>query len=272
MTTPPRITVAPNGARLQKTDHPALPVTADELARTARDCHAAGADAIHLHVRDVHGGHSLDPDLYRTAIAAVSEAAPGMHIQITTEAAGRYDVAAQLQLLQDLRPAAASIAVREIARAPELAARVYEIAATHNTQVQHILYSEACLTQLLEWQDRAIVPAGMTDAILVLGKYAPPRAGRPEDMDGILEQAQEAGLNMTVCAFGPDEQTCLLVAARRGCDLRVGFENNTIAPDGTPWASNAQAVASLRSACQALPCPSFNTLTGATDTPSSGET
>ncbi|WP_415404382.1 3-keto-5-aminohexanoate cleavage protein [Tateyamaria sp. SN3-11] len=244
----PRITVAPNGARLRKADHAALPMTAQELAQTAYACQIAGADAIHLHVRDAQGRHSLDPDIYRDAMAAVSQSAPGMGIQITTEAGARYDVADQLRLLQTLKPAAASIAIREIARAPEMVAEVYATASTHKTDVQHILYGPGCLDQLQDWWARGWAPETMRDAILVLGRYDPPRAGRPDEVKPLVDLAHRAGLRVTVCAFGPDEQACLLAAADMGCNLRVGFENNHVAPAGTVWPDNATAVASLRTA------------------------
>jgi uncharacterized protein (DUF849 family) len=60
---PVLIMVAPTGARRSKLDHPGLPISACEIALTARACADAGAGAIHLHVRDRSGGHSLDPDL-----------------------------------------------------------------------------------------------------------------------------------------------------------------------------------------------------------------
>lgn len=248
MKTSPRITVAPNGARLQKADHAAVPMTAQELAEVARACQIAGANAIHLHVRELDGTHSLDPDLYRAAIDAVSKAAVGMAIQVTTEAGGRYEVSEQLHLLRDLKPAAASIAVREIARAPELAAEIYATAHQHGIEVQHILYGTSCFDQLADWMATDIVPSTMRDAILVLGQYTPPRAGNPAELPALLEYARDAGLRMTVCAFGPNEQACLLAAAALGSDLRVGFENNRSAPDGSIWGDNAQAVASLRAA------------------------
>lgn len=244
----PRITVAPNGARLQKSNHARVPISAADLAETGRACQAAGADDIHLHVRDTNGAHSLDPVLYRAALKAISRAAPGMTIQITTEAAGRYDVPEQWTLLRVLKPAAASIAVREIARTPALAGQVYATALEHSTQVQHILYGTRCLDRLLDWRARGIVPAVMRDVLLVLGQYTPPRAGRPDELGSILKPAREAGLQMTVCAFGPEEQACLLAAADLGCDVRVGFENNLLAPNGSPWADNAQAVASFKAA------------------------
>ncbi|MEY8840066.1 3-keto-5-aminohexanoate cleavage protein, partial [Cribrihabitans sp. XS_ASV171] len=57
---------------------------------------------------------------------------------------------------------------------------------------------------------------------------------------------QLSGLRFAVCAFGPLEQDCLVEAARAGAEiLRVGFENNLTAPDGTVWTDNAAAVSSL---------------------------
>ena len=56
------ITVAPNGGRRSKADHPALPLTVPELVRTAAECLAAGAAMLHLHIRDAQGGHLLDSD------------------------------------------------------------------------------------------------------------------------------------------------------------------------------------------------------------------
>jgi uncharacterized protein (DUF849 family) len=249
MKRPPKITVAPNGARLQKTDHAGLPLSTNELAETAHACRDAGADAIHLHVRDGQGRHSLDVDLYRTAISALSAAAPDIEIQVTPESAGIYEVPAQLELLRALKPRAASIALREIARAPELVAQVYATALLHGTRVQHILYSAGCLDLLLAWQASGVVPEDMRDAILVLGQYEPPCAGKPDDLLPLIVRTQEAGLRMSVCAFGAQEQACLLAAARLGCDLRVGFENNRISPEGAVWGNNAEAVSSLTKAC-----------------------
>ncbi len=50
---------APNGAYKGPRDHPALPVTVDEIARTAVQCREAGASMIHLHARDAQGNHSV---------------------------------------------------------------------------------------------------------------------------------------------------------------------------------------------------------------------
>ena len=52
MTAGTLITVAPTGAEADKAKVPALPVTLEELLSTARDCQAAGAGIIHVHLRD----------------------------------------------------------------------------------------------------------------------------------------------------------------------------------------------------------------------------
>src|SRR4029453_5893419 len=60
VTSPPLIPVAPTGAESAKADVPALPVTVEEIAATARDCHAVGASVIHLHIRDAETRPTLD--------------------------------------------------------------------------------------------------------------------------------------------------------------------------------------------------------------------
>ena len=62
---------APNGARRTRDEHPAVPLTAGELADCAADLLDAGVSVLHLHVRDTDGGHTLDVDRYRAAIDAV---------------------------------------------------------------------------------------------------------------------------------------------------------------------------------------------------------
>ncbi|MEK0164811.1 3-keto-5-aminohexanoate cleavage protein [Phaeobacter sp. A36a-5a] len=249
--------VAPNGARRQQADHAALPLRTAEIAATAAACQRAGADALHLHVRDRDGGHSLDAARYREAMAAVAEAAPGMAIQITTESAGIFDVADQLACLETLRPAAASISVRELARDADLAARAYAICAEAGTQVQHILYGADCIAELRRAYERGDVPAQMRSAIFVLGQYAPPRLAHPSELRPFLAATADLDLDWGLCAFGHREHDCLLAGLEAGGRLRIGFENNTQAADGSEYSDNAASVAAFverAGAAGHLPC------------------
>ncbi len=61
------ITVAPTGAEAEKASVPALPVTLDELVTTAKECQAAGASVVHVHIRDAGARPTLDPGRQRRA-------------------------------------------------------------------------------------------------------------------------------------------------------------------------------------------------------------
>ncbi|WP_260007217.1 3-keto-5-aminohexanoate cleavage protein [Leisingera sp. M527] len=240
-----RLMVAPNGARRGRGDHPELPVTPQQTAAAAAACYAAGVQALHLHVRDDAGRHSLDAGRYREALDAVRESAPGMAVQITTESAGVYDTSAQFTCLEALRPAAASVSVREMARDTSIATRAYALCAEAGTRVQHILYGPDCIAQLHVWYQDGTVPGAMRDAIFVLGKYTPPVLAHPDGLAAFRDAAADLRLNWTVCAFGRHEHACLLAAIAAGGDARIGFENNIETPEGGLLADNAASVAAF---------------------------
>ena len=242
--TSPYILVALNGARRTKADHPALPVTLDEIVAAATACQEAGADGVHLHVREEDQTHSLDAGRYLDTIAALKDSVPELDIQITTEAAGIFDVPAQLACLEQVAPAWASISVREIARAPELADRVYGLCVDQGTRVQHILYDSEDAALLDDWQAKGVVRADQVDRLLVLGRYATGQVSQPSDLDHFLANGAPKDPWM-VCAFGPHEHACLTRAAQLGGDVRVGFENGLTDENGTPWADNAASIAAL---------------------------
>ena len=107
MASPLIITVAPNGAYKQHSDHAAVPITAAQLAQTAVQCRDAGAAMLHLHIRDNDGRHSLDVQGYRDALAQVRAAVgQGMVLQVTSEAARIYAPQAQMAMVRALRPGA----------------------------------------------------------------------------------------------------------------------------------------------------------------------
>ncbi|WP_259971667.1 3-keto-5-aminohexanoate cleavage protein [Leisingera caerulea] len=243
--------VAPNGARRTRADHAQLPCTPEQTAEVAAACFAAGAQGLHLHVRDDTGRHSLDAGRYREAIDAVRESVPAMAVQITTESACLYDVAAQFDCLKALRPAAASVSVREMARDPQLASQAYAFCREAGTKVQHILYGPDCIAQLRAWYQDGTVPGSMRDAIFVLGNYNPPVLARPEGLAVFRDAAADLRLNWTACAFGRNEHACLLAAVAAGGDVRIGFENNIETPEGGLLADNAASVAAFVQAAKA---------------------
>ncbi|WP_448187310.1 3-keto-5-aminohexanoate cleavage protein [Azospirillum sp. sgz301742] len=239
------VTVAPNGARRGKADHPAIPLTPDEIAREAALCREAGAAMIHLHVRDRNGGHTLDADAYRAATAAIRrEVGDGLLIQATTEAVGLYTPAQQMAAMRDLRPEAFSAAVRELlpdlAAEPE-AARFLAEQADAGTLIQYILYDPGDVRRFDELLARGVVPEAGASVLFVLGRYTAGQQSDPRDLLPFLA-AWTRPLAFAVCAFGRREAACVAAAAAFGGHGRVGFENNMLLADGSPAPDNAALV------------------------------
>jgi uncharacterized protein (DUF849 family) len=252
------IIVAPNGARRNKADHPALPMSPREIALEAVRCHDAGAAMIHLHVRDGSGMHSIDPDLYREAIDAVRrEAGQDMIIQVTTEAVGRFTPAEQMAAMRALKPEAFSVAVRELipdqaAEAP--AARFLSEEARRGTLVQHILYDAEDVRRFVGLVERAVIPRNGASVLFVLGRYTQGQQSAPADLLPLLA-GWTLPLPWSLCAFGRREAACAMTAACLGGHARVGFENNLHRPDGAVAADNAELVSGLASVARSLGIP-----------------
>lgn len=245
----PAIMVAPNGARRGKADHPALPLTIAEIVATAARCRAAGAGAIHAHVRDAEGQHVLDAGLYAELIAEMARAVPGMPVQITTEAAGRYSPQDQRALLSAVAPEAVSIALAEMLADGDIAAarRSYHALHEAGVAVQHILYDAADLERLSAAIAAGTIPPAMPQVLFVLGRYTPGQISDPAMLDPFRAAMARLDLaaDWAVCAFGARETDCLVAALDQGGKARVGFENNLFMADGTLAPDNAARVAEV---------------------------
>ncbi|NWK46335.1 3-keto-5-aminohexanoate cleavage protein [Ralstonia pickettii] len=264
VTQPIAIAVAPNGARKTHADHPALPITPDELAACARQCVDAGAAMLHLHVRRPDGTHSLEPGDYRPAIAAVRHAVgDALVIQITTEAVGIYTPEQQMASVRALQPEAISAALRELAPdgAHEAeAARFFGELAAARTAIQYILYSADDVVRYRDLRTRGVLPGTPHWVLFVLGRYSAGQRSDPTDLLPFLQAWADGGdltarVPWAICAFGPREAECALTAALLGGHARLGFENNMALPDGSTAPDNAALVTNLRRHLDALHTP-----------------
>lgn len=74
-----------NGTR-RAGEHPRLPLTAEQVAIDAVAVQAAGADAIHVHVKNLQGKDTLTAGPLDALLRAVRAAAPGLPVGVTTGA------------------------------------------------------------------------------------------------------------------------------------------------------------------------------------------
>ncbi len=253
----PRLMVAPNGARRSKSDHPALPVTDAELIDTAKQCMAAGADGIHLHLRDDRGAHLLDAQRYRRLLDQLEAEVPGAYLQVTSEAAGRYDAEAQRAMMRQLKPRYVSVAMREMVRTPEewpAAQAFYAWAAETGVEIQHILYTPQEVQGFVIAIQNGHIPGRHHLIQLVRGTYAEgsKNAFPLSQYLTELKRADGQSFDWMLCAFGTDETASLVEAARLGGKARVGFENSFHNGDGTVAADNAERVREVDTALRQL--------------------
>ena len=240
------LAVAPNGGRKTKSDHPALPLTPSELARTAAECLERGASMIHLHVRDAEGQHCLDPEVYRATMAEVcQEVGDRLVVQITSESLGRYSLAEQRAAVIKTNPEAVSLALRELApEATDEKDFCVFLGKLKQMRVhpQIILYAPSDAERLGAMVKQGLIPFEKLSVLYVLGRFALTRTGLPRDLLPFLAPDMPRFDAWSVCAFGRRETACVTAAALLGGHARVSFENNVALPNGERAASNAELV------------------------------
>lgn len=240
------IAVAPNGGRRTRQDHPAIPLSTAEMARTAAECMDAGAAMIHVHVRGDDGGHLLDADAYRQMIAAIRSAVGHkLVVQISSESLGLYAPAEQIAVVRQTRPEAVSLALCELVPDDASEAAFTDLLLWMKREEvlpQIILYEPRDAIRLAGLQRRGVVPWDSMPVLFVLGRYSVGQTSKPADLLPFLAPGVPEFHHWSVCAFGPHETACVTAAALLGGHARVGFENNFHLPDGRIAASNADLV------------------------------
>ena len=249
-TTPPEsilITVAPTGAETTKDDCPQLPTTLEELVAAARECEAAGAAMIHVHIRDADHRPTLDQTRLRDTVQALRESTD-LVVQLSTGGSVHDPLDARLKVL-DAEPDSCSLTMGTTNFGDDVFSNPWPFVCE--------------LYQLT--QERGVVPEfelfdlGHVQALgRLLGKYGLPAGGRvhcdfvmgvPGGMPGTAA-ALVAGV-----ALLPDEVTSwsatgigrstlpvALAALSMGGHLRVGMEDVLTMARGVPVERNSQLV------------------------------
>ena len=246
----PKLMVAPNGARPMKKDHPAVPITIFETAETAKACFDAGADGIHFHMRDQKGQHILDSGLCKEALSELQKKVPRMHLQVTTEAVGRYSPDAMRKLAYDVVPPGISIGIREMipSRVPSVEdINLYKSLTEAGTKIQHICYEPKDIDLLSELLSLANIPTNGTWCMFVIGHYSG-IVSNPENIPPFLDKLKKHNINAdwAVCAFAKEELSCLKMSINLGGKIRVGFENSILMPDGKIALNNESKVQAVK--------------------------
>jgi len=240
------ITVAPTGAESEKSAVPALPVTLDELVTTAKECQAAGAAVIHVHIRDDEARPTLDLSRLKDTVAALREGT-GLIVQLSTGGAVTDSFDSRLAVL-DAAPDACSLTCgtvnfgEDVFHNPypfirDLYARTQELGVVPEFELfdfGHI----ATLHRLLA--GHGAPHGGHVHCDLVMGVPG----GMPGDA-ATLTQAVSAlpeGATWSATGIGRATLPVMFAALAAGGHLRVGMEDTVTFAKGRPVSGNAELV------------------------------
>ena len=238
--------VAPNGARPMKKDHAAVPITINEIVKTGEACFKAGAEAIHFHTRNNKGEHVLDSGLCKETLSELQKKVPKMHLQITTEAIGKYSPEEMRKLAYDVLPPGISIGIREMipSRLPKSEdIKIYQKLTEAGTKIQHICYEPEDIDLLSNLLTQCKISRDGVWCMFVIGHYTG-KISNPKKISLFTQKLRENEFyaDWAVCAFAKEEISCLETAIKLGGKIRVGFENSFLLPDGSIAPNNETKV------------------------------
>ncbi|HEX3515470.1 MAG TPA: 3-keto-5-aminohexanoate cleavage protein [Trebonia sp.] len=218
--------------------HPAVPLTAAELAAEARAAASAGAGAFHVHPRDESGAETLEPEHVLASVAAV-RAATGLPVGVTT---GIWtvdgDVQRRLALVQRWtgqdRPDYASINMNE----PGI------------EDLADLLLGLGIGIEAGVWTPvdaRVLETTGFSGRLVrvLLEPEEPTSAAAVATAATAAAELARLGISAPQVRHGYGLSTwdVLRAAIADGQDIRIGLEDTTVLPDGSPASGNADLVA-----------------------------
>jgi uncharacterized protein (DUF849 family) len=223
-----------NGRR-PRDEHPAVPLTPDELAAEARRAVAAGAAQLHVHPRAPGGRDTVEADAAGATVRAIRAACPGVPLGLTTglwttdgDAERRHACVEAWDELPDYvsvnlaEPGSAELCALVTRRGVGIEAGVWNLAEAHLLLERGV----APLRVLVETSDGGaddpVAAAAVIDDLLVEGGVTAPQLHH---------------------GAGADAWAVLDAALARGRDVRIGLEDTTLMPDGRTARDNAELVA-----------------------------
>jgi len=227
-----------NGGR-SRDFHPALPLSADELAADAKAVIAAGAQQVHLHVRGHNGKESLHPDDVARTLAAVRAAVPGVPIGLSTgwwippKGRARQEHIKTWQAVPDY----VSINLIE-----EDSTEMIDLALSKGVGVEAGIWSPADA-------EKFIAHPGAISCLRVLIEInEQDLSARMAAYRGVIDILDRAGIRLPRLLHGLDATMWDFYreALAQGLDARIGLEDGKHLPDGTVAEGNAALIRAAR--------------------------
>ena len=224
-----------NGKR-SRDEHPAIPINPSQQAHQAAIAVEAGAGAIHAHPRDEKGRESLACDDVAAALQAIRAKCPTTPVGISTGAWMVPNLDARIALIAgwNVLPDFASVNFHEPG-----ALEVFRVLADHGIALEAGIWNlDAarffCQSDLASRCLRILIEPAQEQGNAKV---------RLEEIEGALQGIECPRLLHGFEAFAWE---FIALAADRGYDTRVGFEDTLVLPDGNRAHDNRELVAAAR--------------------------
>lgn len=239
------ITCACTGAETSKDVQPALPITPEEVARTAQECRAAGAAILHLHVRDTNGKATQSVARFKEAIEAVRRTSD-IVIELTTGGAVGDTAEERLRPVKELEPEMASLDCGTVNFGDEYIVNTLPVMREFASEFRKhkVRATLECFDLGHVYASHYLIKEGLIEAPYHYGFVLNVPGAVPYTVENLSAfiRALPDGANYTVMGIGRSSLPAQYGAIANGAWIRVGFEDNVYFSKGVLAKSNAELV------------------------------
>lgn len=257
------VTVAVTGAIGDRSRHPSLPVTPEEIAKSAVEACSAGASVAHIHVRDQETGESsMELELYREVFERI-RATSDMVVNLTTGAGARIipndsnpvglgpgttwsSPERRIEHIVSLKPELCSLDIGSMNFGP----RVFANALPHVEEMAKRIKAAGVKPELEVFDmghiaiGHSLLEKGLVERPPIFQLCLGIEWGIPATAKNMMLMKEALPTDAIWAGFGIGPASFPMVAqsALFGGNVRVGFEDNFFLARGNRAKSNAQLV------------------------------
>jgi 3-keto-5-aminohexanoate cleavage enzyme len=241
------ITAAITGSRITRKTAPYIPITPDEIVRSAIECRQAGASIVHIHVRDPKTGlGTQDVEIFKQVVDPL-RAKTDLVLCLTTSGIPGRNIPIDERLAPlELQPELASFDAGSInlgdsvfINSPEFLERAAEEMKTRGVKPEIEIFDLGMLiTSLRMLDEKKIDPPAHFQLVLGSPWGAP---ATPKSLINLYEYIP-AEATWSVIGIGKGHLPMSLMALAMGGHIRVGMEDNIYYSRGIPAKTNAEFV------------------------------
>lgn len=232
------ISATMNGAFFSKRANPALPITPMEIMASAEECIAAGAQIIHVHVRDEKGFNVLDVDRFRSVIEPLRARHPEVAIDaclvaVSDEESKAMEVMMEAGLLDavPINTTAILLADNMFFKSPHAIIKKAQLILESGVKPQIAVYSDGDVDNAR----RFLIDSGLLEPpffwlILPALPGCSPMYSPQSMITGLMRYVQmireiSEDCVISVCAAGRASTYLATLALLMGLHVRVGMED-----------------------------------------------